>query len=65
VAASNATIPFNWFGSVAVGREPIFESAICKALLQVRLEKILERKIDSSFGKLVFTLLKVSLLNNV
>jgi hypothetical protein len=39
VAAGTATIPFNWFGSVAVGREPIFESAICKTLLQATVKK--------------------------
>ena len=31
------TIPFNWFGTVAVGREPIFESTLCKAMLQVKI----------------------------
>ena len=35
-------IPFNWFGSVAVGREPVHQSVACKTLLAERYAQLCE-----------------------
>eukprot|EP00092_Neocalanus_flemingeri_P019853 GFUD01021504.1.p1 GENE.GFUD01021504.1~~GFUD01021504.1.p1 ORF type:complete len:2235 (+),score=707.01 GFUD01021504.1:192-6707(+) len=36
-------IPFNWFGSVAVGREPVYCSMLCKGILQDKFGKLCEQ----------------------
>ena len=36
-------IPFNWFGSVAVGREPVYQSMACKALIAERFGQLCDQ----------------------
>lgn len=39
-STSNPSIPFNWFGSVMVGREPVFSSALCASILQEKYSQL-------------------------
>ncbi len=36
----SSQIPFSWYGTVMVGREPIVESAQCRQMLQERYEEM-------------------------
>ena len=38
--SSSPSIPFNWFGSVMIGREPVYCSALCEAILQERYTQL-------------------------
>merc|ERR1719228_2677072 len=43
VTTNTPAIPFNWFGSVAVGREPLHCSALCKGILQDKFAVLCEQ----------------------
>ena len=45
-AGQNSTLPFNWFGSVPVGREQIVESALLRQMLTEFYDKVCQFVLD-------------------